>query len=92
MLPHEKDQIALLYKVGFKNHQRITHIVHNSSLFFWSYRRCNSLIVCGQLNRHGRELCSTTSYCTLEEAKQYQKIALAEIMLTQLCTSYNEKY
>lgn len=70
MKKHKKDQIAPLYKISLKNdNKKVTYIVHNRSLFFWSYNRCNSFVVCGQLNRHGREICFTTSYRTLEEIK-----------------------
>jgi len=70
MLPHKKDQIALLYKICLKNdNTKVTYIVHSRSLFFWSYNRCNSFIIGGQLNRQGREICFTTSCRTLEEIK-----------------------
>lgn len=91
--PRKKDQIVLPYKLCLKNdNKNVTYIMHNMSPFFWSYNRCNSAIICGQLNRHGREICFTTSCCTLGEIKQCQKTAFTAIMLTQRCTSYEEKY
>lgn len=84
----KKDQIALLYKICLKNdNKKVTYIMHNMSLFFWGYNRCNSAIICGQLNRHGREICFTMSYCTLEKIKQCQKTAFTAITLTQHCIS-----
>lgn len=89
----KKDQIALLYKIRLKNdNKKVTYIMHNMSLFFWGYNRCNSAIICGQLNRHGREIYFTTSCCTLGEIKQCQKTAFTAILLTQHCTSDEEKY
>lgn len=67
---HKKDQIALLYKTCLTNdNKKVTYIMHNTSLFFWGYDRCNSAIICGQLNSHGREIYYTMSCCTLGEMK-----------------------